>query len=91
VPALDDVIGTKVRALADRGAVRDLIDVHAASHQRTTADLETLGRRHARRTSCGASPRSGACSAPEPGRSTPSTGRAWSGAAERPVPYTSHI
>ncbi|MFE9883199.1 nucleotidyl transferase AbiEii/AbiGii toxin family protein [Streptomyces sp. NPDC005784] len=48
VLALDDVIGTKVRALADRGAVRDLIDVHAASQDRTTADLETLGRRHAR-------------------------------------------
>lgn len=48
VLALDDVIGTKVRALADRGAVRDLIDVHAASEHRTTADLETLGRRHAR-------------------------------------------
>ncbi|MFH8492111.1 nucleotidyl transferase AbiEii/AbiGii toxin family protein [Streptomyces longisporoflavus] len=46
--ALDDVIGTKVRALADRGAVRDLIDVHAASHRRTLADLEKLGRRHAR-------------------------------------------
>ncbi|WP_306335686.1 nucleotidyl transferase AbiEii/AbiGii toxin family protein [Streptomyces sp. KL118A] len=48
VLSLDDVIGTKVRALADRGAVRDLIDVHAASLHRTTADLETLGRRHAR-------------------------------------------
>ncbi|MFF4185803.1 nucleotidyl transferase AbiEii/AbiGii toxin family protein [Streptomyces sp. NPDC001691] len=48
VLALDDVIGTKVRALADRGAVRDLIDVHAASRQRSNADLETLGRRHAR-------------------------------------------
>lgn len=48
VLALDDVIGTKVRALADRSAVRDLIDVHAASQHRTTADLETLGRRHAR-------------------------------------------
>ncbi|MFQ6198822.1 hypothetical protein ACLMMR_31915, partial [Streptomyces sp. NPDC000405] len=34
--------------LADRGAARDLIDVHAASHHRTIADLETLGRRHAR-------------------------------------------
>lgn len=30
VLGLDDVIGTKVRALADRGAVRDLIDVHSA-------------------------------------------------------------
>ncbi|MFC4518194.1 nucleotidyl transferase AbiEii/AbiGii toxin family protein [Streptomyces ehimensis] len=48
VLALDDVIGTKVRALADRGAARDLIDVHAASRHRTIADLETLGRRHAR-------------------------------------------
>ncbi|MBL1102255.1 nucleotidyl transferase AbiEii/AbiGii toxin family protein [Streptomyces coffeae] len=52
VLALDDVIGTKVRALADRGAVRDLIDVHAASHHHTTADLETLGRRHARDEFC---------------------------------------
>lgn len=42
------MIGTKVRALADRGAVRDLIDVHAASRHRTNADLEGLGRRHAR-------------------------------------------
>ena len=48
VLSLDDVIGTKVRALADRGAVRDLIDVHAASRHRTHADLEALGRRHAR-------------------------------------------
>ncbi|WP_030565751.1 nucleotidyl transferase AbiEii/AbiGii toxin family protein [Streptomyces aureocirculatus] len=48
VLAFDDVIGTKVRAMADRGAVRDLIDVHAASQHRTTADLEVLGRRHAR-------------------------------------------
>ncbi|WEO93009.1 nucleotidyl transferase AbiEii/AbiGii toxin family protein [Streptomyces sp. FXJ1.172] len=48
VLALDDVIGTKVRALAERGAVRDLIDVHAASRHRTTSDLEGLGRRHAR-------------------------------------------
>ncbi|MFF3557696.1 nucleotidyl transferase AbiEii/AbiGii toxin family protein [Streptomyces tsukubensis] len=48
VLALDDVVGTKVRALADRGAVRDLIDVHAAARRRTTADLELLGRRHAR-------------------------------------------
>ncbi|MFF4053753.1 nucleotidyl transferase AbiEii/AbiGii toxin family protein [Streptomyces chartreusis] len=48
VLSLDDVIGTKVRALADRGAVRDLIDVHAASRLRSRADLENLGRRHAR-------------------------------------------
>ncbi|MCZ4602443.1 nucleotidyl transferase AbiEii/AbiGii toxin family protein [Streptomyces sp. Lzd4kr] len=48
VLSLDDVIGTKVRALADRGAVRDLIDVHAASRHRSMGDLENLGRRHAR-------------------------------------------
>jgi len=43
VLALDDVIGTKVRALADRGAVRDLIDVHAISQIRTSAEMEALG------------------------------------------------
>ncbi|MEU4685625.1 nucleotidyl transferase AbiEii/AbiGii toxin family protein [Streptomyces xinghaiensis] len=47
VLSLDDVIGTKVRALADRGTVRDLIDVQAASRHRSTADLENLGRRRA--------------------------------------------
>ena len=48
VLALDDVVGTKVRALADRGAARDLIDVHAASRLYTNAELESLGARHAR-------------------------------------------
>jgi predicted nucleotidyltransferase component of viral defense system len=48
VLALEDVIGTKVRALADRGAARDLIDVRAASSLYSTADLENPGRRHAR-------------------------------------------
>ncbi|OKJ97228.1 nucleotidyl transferase AbiEii/AbiGii toxin family protein [Streptomyces sp. CB02400] len=48
VLALDDVIGTKVRALADRGAVRDLIDVHAASAHHTATELERLGERHGR-------------------------------------------
>jgi hypothetical protein len=48
VLALDDVIGTKVRALADRGLPRDLIDIHAASAQRSNVELEALGRRHAR-------------------------------------------
>jgi len=48
VLALEDVIGTKVRALADRGAARDLIDVRAASTLYSIADLESLGRRHAR-------------------------------------------
>jgi predicted nucleotidyltransferase component of viral defense system len=47
VLALDDVIGTKVRALAGRGLPRDLIDIHAASRLRTRTELEALGRRHA--------------------------------------------
>jgi len=41
------VIGTKVRALGDRGAPRDLIDVFAASRRWSTADLEEFGRHHA--------------------------------------------
>jgi hypothetical protein len=45
VLALDDVIGTKVRALADRGYPRDLIDIHAASRIRSQGELEILGRR----------------------------------------------
>jgi hypothetical protein len=48
VLAEEDVIGTKVRALGDRGAPRDLIDVFAASQRWSTADLEEFGRRHAR-------------------------------------------
>jgi hypothetical protein len=45
VLALDDVIGTKVRALADRGYPRDLVDIHAASRIRSQGGLESLGRR----------------------------------------------
>ncbi|MFJ6798093.1 nucleotidyl transferase AbiEii/AbiGii toxin family protein [Streptomyces sp. NPDC091268] len=48
VLAEEDVIGTKVRALADRGAARDFLDVYAASQRWTTPDLEEFGRRHAR-------------------------------------------
>lgn len=48
VLAEEDVIGTKVRALADRGSPRDLIDVFAASRRWTNAELEEFGRRHAR-------------------------------------------
>ncbi|MEU1488035.1 nucleotidyl transferase AbiEii/AbiGii toxin family protein [Streptomyces sp. NPDC005752] len=40
VLSLDDVIGTKARALAGRGIARDLIDVQAASRHRSTAGLE---------------------------------------------------
>jgi len=45
VLGLDDVIGTKVRALADRGYPRDLVDIHAASRLRSQGELERLGRR----------------------------------------------
>jgi len=45
VLALDDVIGTKVRALADRGYPRDLVDIHAASKIRSQGELERLGQR----------------------------------------------
>jgi hypothetical protein len=45
VLALDDVIGTKVRALADRGYPRDLVDIHAAAKIRSRTELESLGRR----------------------------------------------
>jgi hypothetical protein len=33
--------------MAGRGLPRDLIDIHAASRLRTTAEIEALGRRHA--------------------------------------------
>ncbi len=45
VLALDDVIGTKVRALADRGYPRDLVDIHAAARLRSQNELESLGRK----------------------------------------------
>ncbi|MGR8006948.1 nucleotidyl transferase AbiEii/AbiGii toxin family protein [Streptomyces hypolithicus] len=48
VLSLEDVVGTKVRALADRGLARDLIDVRAAADRWSHVELEELGRRHAR-------------------------------------------
>ncbi|MEU5282349.1 nucleotidyl transferase AbiEii/AbiGii toxin family protein [Streptomyces asoensis] len=48
VLAEEDVIGTKVRALAERGVARDALDVFAASRRWLTTDLEEFGRRHAR-------------------------------------------
>lgn len=45
--SLEDLIGTKVRALADRGLHRDLVDVHAAGDRWSRPELEELGRRHA--------------------------------------------
>jgi len=48
VLSLEDVVGTKVRALTDRGLARDLIDVRAASDLWGRRELEEFGRRHAR-------------------------------------------
>lgn len=48
VLSLEDVVGTKVRALADRGLARDLVDVYAAAGRWSRTELEALGRRHAR-------------------------------------------
>ncbi|MFF3491288.1 nucleotidyl transferase AbiEii/AbiGii toxin family protein [Streptomyces sp. NPDC002795] len=48
VLAEEDVIGTKIRALAGRTVPRDLIDAFAASRRWTNADLEQFGRRHSR-------------------------------------------
>lgn len=45
--SLEDVIGTKVRAVTDRGTARDLVDVHTAAADWSFPDLEELGRRHA--------------------------------------------
>lgn len=45
--SLEDAVGTRVRALADRGLARDLVDVHAASAHWSHPELEELGRRHA--------------------------------------------
>ncbi len=48
VLAAEDVVGLKVRDLADRGFARDLLAVRAAADRRPPAELEELGRRHAR-------------------------------------------
>lgn len=70
-----DVIGTKVRAIAERGAARDLIDVYAASHRWTTADLEEFGRRHAAPTPSSAPPNSRPAWSAPTGSTTPSSPR----------------
>ncbi|GAA0902637.1 hypothetical protein GCM10009549_04690 [Streptomyces thermoalcalitolerans] len=44
---VDDAVGTKIRALYDRGAAVDLIDARAAAARYSFPDLEDLGRRHA--------------------------------------------
>jgi hypothetical protein len=50
VLSLEDVVGTKIRALADQGLARDLVDIRAAADRWSHAELEELGRRHARDT-----------------------------------------
>lgn len=45
--SLEDAVGTKIRALYDRGAAVDLIDARAAAARFSFPDLEDLGRRHA--------------------------------------------
>lgn len=42
-----DTVGTKIRALYDRGAAVDLIDARAAAAHYSLPELEELGRRHA--------------------------------------------
>ncbi|WP_306184714.1 hypothetical protein [Streptomyces sp. MK5] len=44
---LEDAVGTKIRALYDRGAAVDLIDARAAAARFGFPRLEELGRRHA--------------------------------------------
>ena len=46
VLALDDAVGLKLRALYDRAAHRDFIDLHAASGRFDRRTMESLGARH---------------------------------------------
>ncbi|MEU0332423.1 nucleotidyl transferase AbiEii/AbiGii toxin family protein [Streptomyces sp. NPDC006193] len=45
--SLEDAVGTKIRALYDRGSAVDLVDARAAAARFSLPDLEELGRRHA--------------------------------------------
>ncbi|MEW2129107.1 nucleotidyl transferase AbiEii/AbiGii toxin family protein [Streptomyces sp. NPDC005435] len=45
--SLEDAVGTKIRALYDRGAAVDLVDARAAAERFSLPELEELGRRHA--------------------------------------------
>lgn len=47
VLALEDLVGTEVRSLADRGLPRDLADLYAVADRWSYPELETLGRHHA--------------------------------------------
>ncbi len=46
VLSLEDLVGTRVRALAGQGLAPDLVDVHAAADRWSYPELEELGRRH---------------------------------------------
>ena len=46
VLALDDAVGLKMRALHERAAHRDYIDIHAANAQLSWEELESRGARH---------------------------------------------
>ncbi|MEH1167576.1 nucleotidyl transferase AbiEii/AbiGii toxin family protein [Micromonospora sp. CPCC 205539] len=46
VLSFDDAVGLKVRALHDRAAHRDYIDIHAANLRLAWHELESLGARH---------------------------------------------
>ena len=46
VLAIDDAVGLKLRALHERAAHRDYVDVHAASSRYAWSELEALGARH---------------------------------------------
>ncbi|GIJ19647.1 hypothetical protein Vlu01_02710 [Micromonospora lutea] len=46
VLAFDDAVGLKMRALHERAAHRDYIDIHAANNRLAWRDLERLGARH---------------------------------------------
>jgi hypothetical protein len=46
VLAFEDAVGLKVRALHDRAAHRDYIDIRAANSQLSFPELEALGARH---------------------------------------------
>ncbi|WBB64935.1 nucleotidyl transferase AbiEii/AbiGii toxin family protein [Micromonospora sp. WMMD812] len=46
VVAFDDAVGLKMRALHDRAAHRDFIDIRAANSRLEWAELERLGARH---------------------------------------------
>ncbi|MFC5719636.1 hypothetical protein ACFP1Z_05515 [Streptomyces gamaensis] len=50
VLAAEDAVGLRVRALADLGLPRDLVDVRAASARWSPVELEELARRHAPET-----------------------------------------